>query len=88
MYTTHQPHVTPRMWNQDRALTLSILIQTAYEQEQALSIVYQTNQHTRQFCGYLEQIDPAESWIRLRNEGLQQTIPFADVMTIDLDVKN
>lgn len=84
MLTAYQPQTKSAYINKDQSLTFSILIQTAYEQEKPLSIVYQRKEQPHHFCGYLDQIDPAERWIRLRNGCLYETISFLDVISIEL----
>lgn len=84
MLTTHQPHITHGIFHKEQSLYFSMLIQTAYEKEKPLSIVYQMEERPYQFCGYIDQIDPAERWIRLRNGCLLEAIHIPYIISIDI----
>jgi len=79
-----QTPVSPICWDRDQSLMISIQIQSAYEQERPLSIVYQRETQTMHFCGYIDQIDPSERWIRLYNGDLTETIYFPSIELIEM----
>lgn len=76
--------VSPIYWDRNQSLMISIQIQSAYEQERPLSIVYQSEKQTMHFCGYIDQIDPSERWIRLYNGDLIETIYFPHIQLIEM----
>lgn len=78
----YQPNFT-QTFDHDLSLLISKSIQAAYEKDVPLSIVYIDNATQKQFCGYVEQIDPYERWIALRNGLLKRRILFTQILYLD-----
>ncbi|SHF30377.1 hypothetical protein SAMN05444392_11442 [Seinonella peptonophila] len=78
-------HPFNRSFDPEQSLMISQSIQTAFEQEIPLSVIYRVaSGMEHQFCGYVDQIDPYERWLQLRNGVLYKRIFFTNLLQIDL----
>ncbi|SFJ47203.1 YolD-like family protein [Thermoflavimicrobium dichotomicum] len=77
------PYVRPHL-DKEQLLQFSIKIQTAYEQERPLLILFNTPFGSHQFAGYVGQIDPHERWIQLINGSIKKQISLAKIIDIEL----
>lgn len=59
-------------------------IQKAYEEERPILIVYRTPFGHRQFCGYVDHIEPDDRTIHLYNGSMKRKVDLGTMVTLEL----
>ncbi|SFX18042.1 hypothetical protein SAMN04487866_10237 [Thermoactinomyces sp. DSM 45891] len=76
-------HKAP-MFSLEHTIDLIDRIQKAYESNSPILLVYRTPFGHRQFCGFVDRIEPDERTIHLFNGSIKRKIDLTTMVTLEL----
>ncbi|TCP67286.1 hypothetical protein [Baia soyae] len=81
---TFQNHHTSSMFSLEHTIELIDRIQKAYENNSPILLVYRTPFGHRQFCGFVDRIEPDDRTIHLFNGSIKRKIDLTSMVTLEL----